>query len=259
MDPTLLALLNDKPDGHGGSAAPDTVPLNPSRLIRVLGYSVEEPEKPGTVAPNARGPVPAHLREKLVTSLARGRELLEPQWHWRAVPVRFTPQPDVLNTVDPSVTLNVGPLIRNQLRGAEALAGFVGTIGSRLETEARKLMAAGSVLDGYLLDAVGSVAAEAVADLLEEEIRAIASKIGWNITNRFSPGYCSWPTADQQSLFALLPPQPAGVTLNASSLMSPIKSISGVIGLGPSVEYRPYFCDLCTMTTCHQRLIASRQ
>lgn len=30
----------------------------------------------------------------------------------------------------------------------------------------------------------------------------------------------------------------------------PLKSISGIIGLGAEVEYRPYTCDFCAMETC---------
>jgi cobalamin-dependent methionine synthase I len=108
-------------------------------------------------------------------------------------------------------------------------------------------------MEGYGLDAVGSAAAEACADSLESEVRAVAAAAGWKITNRLSPGYCGWVTQEQQKLFSLLPGDPCGIRLSSSSLMSPIKSVSGVIGLGPNVRYLDHMCDTCDMTTCYKR------
>ena len=127
-----------------------------------------------------------------------------------------------------------------------------------LEQAARGLLTGPTLVDGFILDALGSVAADACADALAERVRCELAAWGWKSTNRFSPGYCSWPTADQAALFALLPKAPAGVDLSASALMHPIKSVSGIIGIGPEVTYQPYPCSFCGMTACHQRLVESR-
>jgi hypothetical protein len=41
-------------------------------------------------------------------------------------------------------------------------------------------------------------------------------------------------------------------------MMHPIKSISGIIGLGADVERRPYNCEFCGHSVCHQRLVEAQ-
>ena len=69
----------------------------------------------------------------------------------------------------------------------------------------------------------------------------------------FLPYVDCWPVSDQASLFRLLGDAPCGVTLNAQCLMSPVKSVSGVIGLGTGLRRLAYACQLCTMTGCRFR------
>ena len=243
--------------GGTESVSVDRLKLDLPEVARSLGY---RPTGTGAAqdTPSKRE-IPTHMTEVATEQLAQSRELLDPHWSWRAIPIGVDSQRDVLICRSPfEAELQVGRIVRAQLRGAEAIAAFVVTIGSKLENAARELMTAGKTVEGYVLDTIGSAATEALADVLEKEIAATVAARGWKITNRFSPGYCSWETGGQQALFSLFPDQPAGVTLNESSLMSPIKSVSGVIGLGPSVEHRPYACDMCGMTTCHQRLTQAR-
>ena len=77
---------------------------------------------------------------------------------------------------------------------------------------------------------------------------------GWRHTNRFSPGYCGWHVSEQKKLFPLFPSaEPCGIRLTDSSLMLPIKSVSGVIGLGDGVRKLEYTCGLCTYDKCYRR------
>ncbi|MFH1745512.1 MAG: vitamin B12 dependent-methionine synthase activation domain-containing protein [Planctomycetota bacterium] len=230
--------------------------LDMNELARAMGYRQLATDADGA---DQRRVIPEHMTTLAAEMLSRGRELLEPQWLWVPVPVTIDSSREVLTCRPPlNATLAIGKTVRVQLRGCLAIAAFVVTIGDRLETEARRLMQAGQPLEGYVLDAVGSLAAEATADVLEKRVAAAVTVMDWKITNRFSPGYCSWETADQRALFKLFPERPVGVTLSKSALMTPIKSISGLIGLGADVEYRPYPCEFCTLTTCHQRLTEAR-
>lgn len=203
------------------------------------------------------GQLPATLTESGRTMLERANELLEPRWLW--LPTNVTVEKEaVICRPSSAGRLSVGPLVAQQVRGSQAVALFVVTIGARLEETARHMLADGQALEGYMLDAIGSAGAEACGDVLESELSAAAAPLGWRITNRFSPGYCTWETADQQALFALLPDSPGGVALSDSSLMRPLKSISGIIGLGEEVEHKPYPCESCTIKDCHARLVDSR-
>jgi len=94
---------------------------------------------------------------------------------------------------------------------------------------------------------------ESVANQVQDHIRQLADQSGLKITNRYSPGYCKWDVSEQQKLFQLFPENCCGITLSESSLMSPIKSISAVLGIGSSVAYQEYTCEICSMKECLYR------
>ena len=151
-------------------------------------------------------------------------------------------------------TLSVGKIIARQLRGAEAYAFFVCTAGMDFEDYQRELMRKGDMVRVFIADALGSVIAEKAADRMEESLQMNIDKLGWKHTNRFSPGYCSWHVSQQQLLFPLFGTQePCGVHLSDSSLMTPIKSVSGVIGVGPNVRHLDYTCGLCDFDKCFKK------
>jgi cobalamin-dependent methionine synthase I len=108
---------------------------------------------------------------------------------------------------------------------------------------------------GYVYDVLGSAIAEAAGDQIESFLKKEVAPEGEKITNRYSPGYCNWNVADQHKLFSLLGNSPCGVTLTESALMHPVKSISGVIGIGPTVKYRDYQCTLCLSENCVYRRV----
>jgi hypothetical protein len=149
--------------------------------------------------------------------------------------------------------LHLGSMIAERLRDATTIALFVATIGPRLERWASSLMKGDEVMKGYIVDTIGSEAAEQTAEWVERKVAEAALARGWNVTNRYSPGYCGWPTSDQHTLFSLLPEGFCGIRLTESALMVPIKSVSGVIGLGPDVRREGYQCAICEMEDCFRR------
>ena len=78
---------------------------------------------------------------------------------------------------------------------------------------------------------------------------------GMKVTNRISPGYAGWDTAEQAALFHLCPGDAIGVTLNDSCVMIPGKSISFLVGVGPEARVDHYFtqCRRCWMADCAYR------
>jgi len=149
--------------------------------------------------------------------------------------------------------LRLGPMIAERLKGITTLAIFVATAGPRLEQWATSLMNSDDVIRGYIVDTIGSESVEQTAEWVEHKVAEAAARHGWTITNRYSPGYCGWPTSDQRALFSLLPKEFCGIRLTDSALMVPIKSISGVIGLGPDVRREGYQCKICEMEDCFRR------
>ena len=150
---------------------------------------------------------------------------------------------------------NTGALIAQKLKAAGEMAFFLVTAGIGIDTWSRSAFAAGDFLEGYMIDTFGSAIAEAAADAVEVKIEEHAAALAQFITNRYSPGYCGWDVGEQQKLFSLLPDKFCGVTLTGSSLMVPIKSVSGVIGVGKKAEKKDYQCSICEMTHCIRRRV----
>ena len=150
--------------------------------------------------------------------------------------------------------LHVGRIISRQLRGSEAFALFVATAGAEFEDLQMSLKDDDDMVRTFIADSFGSVIAERTADIMEECLQGELDGRGWRHTNRFSPGYCGWHVSEQQRLFPLFGVErPCGVRLTESSLMVPIKSVSGVIGLGPGVRKLEYSCGLCDYKDCYKR------
>jgi len=141
------------------------------------------------------------------------------------------------------------------LAHSRLVATYIVTIGSALERLARGWLRAGKVMQGTLADAVASVSVEALSDRLHEQVRQWARARGLDVTPPYSPGYCGLSVQQQRPLFASLPAHRINVRLTDSCLMLPVKSISGLIGIGPPDKVRPgaYPCEACDHPDCMQR------
>jgi len=153
------------------------------------------------------------------------------------------------------VTFNVGKKIARQLRNAEGGALFICTAGAGIGERSKELMAAGDLIEGYILDVIGSVTVEAAIDKIQDSFESELIKAGNKMANRYSPGYCGWALSEQKRFFALFPENHCGIKLSDSCLMDPIKSVSGVIGFGKNVKKTAYECQMCELTTCIYRKI----
>jgi cobalamin-dependent methionine synthase-like protein len=151
------------------------------------------------------------------------------------------------------VELDVEEIVAGQLQRSEAVAVFLCTAGPEIGELSRRLMAEGDPFTAFIADTVGSLVVERAMDAVQDRLQDAMTARGLRITNRYSPGYCGWNVRDQQNLFRLLPPAFCGVRLTESSLMQPIKSVSGVIGIGPDVRRVPYTCRLCDREDCLYR------
>lgn len=148
---------------------------------------------------------------------------------------------------------DMGHTILQQLHGSQAFACFIATAGTEYGSFLQQLTTQGDMVRTFIADALGSVIAEKAADQMEVHLQQSIDKLHWQRTNRFSPGYCGWHVSQQQLLFPLFDGQTCGVTLTDSSLMLPIKSVSGIIGLGKDVRRLEYPCGLCDNKHCYKR------
>ena len=147
----------------------------------------------------------------------------------------------------------IGKTVAKELRDSTSVAFFICTAGERISLRSQELLAGENPVLGYVFDLLGSMIVESATDKLQTEIKRIAHTEGSLITNRYSPGYCNWSVADQHKLFSLFPPNCCGIRLTDSALMHPVKSVSGIVGIGKDVKFRDYTCDLCSLVECFHR------
>jgi len=153
-------------------------------------------------------------------------------------------------SIQGSVIFFESKIIAGLLEQCEKAALFIVTIGGRLEEMVSQLARDRLVLQARVLDAIGSVATENVADYAQDMVSKVASTKGLYISQRFSPGYCDWNISQQSVLFQAMNEDNAGVHLTEQCLMIPQKSVSGIIGIGPSEieSYNP--CKTCDKHDC---------
>ena len=143
-------------------------------------------------------------------------------------------------------------IVYHQLKHSEQIAVFVCTAGDGISQWSKQMMPT-DPLKGFIADILGSVVVETAIDTIQQRLSAEMKEAGLKITNRYSPGYCGWPTSEQHQLFSLLPDENCGIRLTDSALMLPIKSVSGFIGIGANVRFNPYTCRNCDATYCVYR------
>ncbi len=154
-----------------------------------------------------------------------------------------------------SIRFHPGKDILKNLKKSEKLAFYICTAGEEISLRSKDLMNSGNFLEGYIADLVGSVIVEKAMDIIHQKIKSEMKIKGFKITNRYSPGYCDWKVDEQHKLFGLFPSGFCGVQLSENALMTPIKSVSGIIGIGREVKYNNYICNDCSSVNCIYRNI----
>ena len=213
------------------------VPIDDARILHVLGYP--------------KNYMTDQLRSAIDLAKEKVFELCERRCGFGYVHNSFSISDGGFTTQ--GVTFAAGNIITTFLRRCSGIAFFAGTIGPFYERWIRHCFEEGEPLLGMVGDVIASELAEQTADHVEARIAEFAAQEGLMITNRYSPGYCGWSVAEQHKLFSFLPPKFCGITLNESALMIPMKSVSGIIGVGKKVVKQPYTCDACGLEHCVYR------
>ena len=127
------------------------------------------------------------------------------------------------------------------------------TLGAEFDTLLRREQAR-NIARAAILNACGSAWVEAGCDAAEREI---AERFPQRfLTDRFSPGYGDLPLSLQPTVCAVLDTRRRlGIHVSNSNLMTPVKSVTAIIGLsdGPQMA-RIRGCGFCSMReTCRLR------
>ena len=207
-----------------------------SEIYRTMGFNGSEPDNVS--------------RETTEQLLREASEWVHPRYEYLILDGEYADGTVTVNGVD----LEVGKIIGGQLRDSERFVLFTASVSDGWTRWMEMLEKRDDILQKFIADCIGSQIVESTADYMEQVLQEELYLQGLKRTNRFSPGYCGWTVAQQPLLFSLFPEEhPCGITLTESCLMMPVKSVSGIIGVGHRVNRMPYTCNICTMEMCIRR------
>lgn len=145
-----------------------------------------------------------------------------------------------------------GDAIGQHLAGARQVAVTIFTAGAALEQRIMQEISRNLPL-AFALDALGTVACDALTQQVVDHIYRLAAQQGWGTSIFLSPGMSGWSVGQgQPQIFRLIDATRIGVRLNSQRMVVPRKSVSGVIGLGPGLASGGSSpCEYCTLAdTC---------
>ena len=180
--------------------------------------------------------------------IEKAKSLIEPSYTYTILDVRQVEKPTVF--IEKSIMLE-SYVISEVLQHCTKAAIFALTIGSRLEDMTAQLSDKGLIVEAFILDSIGSSYTEKAADFVHGIIGELAHIKGLAISRRFSPGNCDWHVSQQKVIFDVLASN-SDIKLKDEYLMTPEKSVSGIIGIGPQdgevTSCNP--CRICDKFTC---------
>jgi hypothetical protein len=213
--------------------------IDPDEVLRFQGY------RRGRDVPSA------DVDTLLAEALEIGRVLMAPRAVVRWIPV---PARDADTLVLDGIALTI-PGVEASWGPVTWAAAAVCTVGDALERRSADLWDARELPLALMLDSVGSGAVENLAEYVNDVLCQEGLVRGLRVTNRIGPGYGSWDVRDQRALFRLCPGEAAGIHLNEACFMTPMKSISLLVGGGPRARVDHYAsqCARCWMRDCAYR------
>ena len=219
----------------------DSLELKEIKVLQAMGYRSEDL-------------APGQLRHVLPAMILEAKKYIS---LWAVYRV-FNPEKIQLDKAQiqiESKIFNIKKIIGSQLEGLDTAALFICTLGQSFDEWIHSYYKTNDSFSAYIADTIGSELVEMAADQLQSEIAKEAALINWNISNRYSPGYCGWSVNEQHHLFSFFDQNKLAVTLTESALMSPVKSISGIIAIGNNIIKKDYYCNMCDQDNCYKRRI----
>jgi len=210
-------------------------PVNPSEVFRYAGVRTAVPELEPLLEEVLRE-MPPQLNGKVC---------------WLELPIARNG-----DFLDLGFTQTESSSLARNLEGCDRIVVFGATIGLAPD---RLIARYGHIspAKALMFQAAGTERIEALCDVFCDKLCREAAARGFSLRPRFSPGYGDLPLALQKDIFRLLDcSRMIGLSLNESLLMSPSKSVTAIVGLGPGIpEVHHQDCRQCQKTDCIYRRI----
>ena len=215
---TLRAVYAAGTEGSGLLMTPEPLPVevDTAEVWRYLGYRGAVPSPPARTA------------QLLETAIAWVKASLHPQGLFADCAMRPADGDSIALELDcAGAVLRSADLI-HWLGATNRVTVMAATLGSELDDEIDRLSALGRLAQAAVLDAVGSDCAEQAMEALHRLAAGRARARGYELGQRYSPGYGDLGLEHQAALDRCLGFEKIGVRLTASHMMVPRKSVTAI-------------------------------
>ena len=201
----------------------DPLPFDEAEILRYAGVPLSVLKGEGAMAGDAGG----DMHPLVSWGIAASAPLIRPMVSYCYAPLsRDSDGFPVLPFLQHSRDLKAA------LSGCCGAVLFAATIGAGIDRLIRRYERL-TPAKALILQAIGAQQAEALCDRFNVEITGSLRASGFDTRPRYSPGYGDLPLSVQPDMLSLTDAgRRMGITLNASYLMSPSKSVTAIIGFG---------------------------
>lgn len=215
--------------------------INKNEAARYLGYKDTLPD--------------VEMTKIILTCESELLKIIRPQYVYRIFDIAF--EEDGVHMLGTALVLK-GDSIKNHLKGCQKAAVMCATLSSDVDKMLRENEIS-NMVNAIVIDALANAAIEQVCDEVEKIIQEAMPE--YCHTWRFGVGYGDFPISTQKLfLDTLNAPKQIGVCATESSILTPRKSVTCVLGLSADKNFSVEInnegknCDNCNLKeTCNFR------
>ncbi len=186
------------------------------------------------------------LRRKFDDAFDDARKYCQPIACYKAFPIERIRHQKV--DIDAGVTIGGGPVV-SVIGGAQEVVLAVCTVGIAIDERIKELRNHKHAFKMLILDELASWGLDQVRYQVLAEISERYESLGWRTSSCLSPGESSWSVHDQKTIFQMLDTKQIGVELGSEYVMTPLKSLSLLVGVGdrPLGSEGLSSCEFCSI------------
>ncbi len=162
----------------------------------------------------------------------------------------YAKQPD-LHICNESLVLNLSNVAYSFVSKSEYIIVFATTLAG-IQDKIYSLAKNDKFIGNYLADITCTVILEKSITAFNLKIAHEFNKARLKIGSILSPGNCGWSIKEQEKIFKLLPDK-LSIELNEAYMMKPVKSMTGIIGIGKNISFKHSDCSICQSKNCLYR------
>lgn len=185
-------------------------------------------------------------RDTLRQAAAEMAEAVQPAACWDTFPIQKIMHEKLV--LANGMRIGGGPVVP-VIGGAEALMVAICTVGSAADRVIAAAQKQKELFKTMILNDLAAWAVDMVRQQLCLQFEAETRQQGLRVSAPLSPGESVWPIKEQAILFSLLDAGQIGVSLSPSMVMTPLKSLSMIMGFGaqPMGVEGASNCDFCSI------------